>query len=289
MNCHELSSDDDLSYSSEAENIMHEFYEAHFIVYVEGVDDICFWETIFSKFNDYKYEVLDVGGCANLKGYIGKIIKGEINSLVALDSDFNCVLDGKHSHNKIIYTYGYSIENTYISFSCVNKMIKHLAKLNAKAMAEITDRTHNWFTGFLRKINSLVKVDVCNALNEKGFSVLGDSIHRFLDNNDPSLISTGKVTSHVEKILADFPEYCEKEVDDLLERKNRALIHCIRSHFLYSAIACYVRYVVNNNGKKIALSNESLYANFIAIFENEFNERHPEYIYYQNAVNNAVS
>ncbi|MEM8351261.1 DUF4435 domain-containing protein [Morganella morganii] len=280
---------DDCEYSSEAENILHEFYEANFIVYVEGVDDICFWDTVLSKFNDYKYEVLDVGGCENLKPYIEKVLNNEINCLVALDSDFNCILDGKYNHNRIIYTYGYSIENTYISVSCVSKIIKSLARLNARSILEITDKTHEWFFSFLGNISTLVKVDICNALYEKGLTVLGDTVHRFLINENVPVISSDKVNQHIGRILEHIPEYSEDAIDRLLEEKEKVLVHCVRGHFLYSAISNYIRHVVFGCGRKLSLSNDSLYVNFIAIFDNEFNETHPEYTYYQNVVNNAVN
>ncbi len=40
---------DEFHYSSEAENILNRFYQAEIMVYVEGDDDICFWETYFQQ------------------------------------------------------------------------------------------------------------------------------------------------------------------------------------------------------------------------------------------------
>ncbi|EGA69570.1 hypothetical protein VISI1226_13648 [Vibrio sinaloensis DSM 21326] len=42
--------DDDFFYSAEAENIINEFHSVDVMVYVEGVDDIPFWDFIFEKF-----------------------------------------------------------------------------------------------------------------------------------------------------------------------------------------------------------------------------------------------
>ncbi|HCX7732599.1 TPA: hypothetical protein OZ640_004640, partial [Escherichia coli] len=40
---------ENFSWSNEAENVISLFYDADIMVYVEGEDDIAFWEIIFKK------------------------------------------------------------------------------------------------------------------------------------------------------------------------------------------------------------------------------------------------
>ncbi|EFH8005158.1 DUF4435 domain-containing protein, partial [Escherichia coli] len=80
---------ENFSWSNEAENVISLFYDADIMVYVEGEDDIAFWEIIFKKNGRFNVEVQDVGGCEALQPYIEKITSGEINAIVARDSDLN--------------------------------------------------------------------------------------------------------------------------------------------------------------------------------------------------------
>ena len=95
---------DDFYHSDDADNVTHMFYDADVMVYVEGQDDLPFWDLIFNFF-DYQVEVQDVGGSKELKKYTEKIKNGELNAIVACDSDFE-VLKGESAHKNIIRTYG---------------------------------------------------------------------------------------------------------------------------------------------------------------------------------------
>ncbi|MDM9086694.1 DUF4435 domain-containing protein [Klebsiella pneumoniae] len=63
---------ENFSWSNEAENVISLFYDADIMVYVEGEDDIAFWEIIFKKNGRFNVEVQDVGGCEALQPYIEK-------------------------------------------------------------------------------------------------------------------------------------------------------------------------------------------------------------------------
>ena len=73
----------DLTYSADAHNVLSKFYNADKMVYVEGDDDVLFWEFIFNKFSNFKVKVQGVGGKPELEKYIKRICDGEINSIAA--------------------------------------------------------------------------------------------------------------------------------------------------------------------------------------------------------------
>lgn len=58
--------DNSLPYSDDALSIRHAFFNKQFVIYVEGVDDIPFWDACFSKFLPSSLEkgfiIEDVGG-----------------------------------------------------------------------------------------------------------------------------------------------------------------------------------------------------------------------------------
>ncbi|EFH7276721.1 DUF4435 domain-containing protein, partial [Escherichia coli] len=128
---------DDFHYSSEAENVLSLFYQAEVMVYVEGDDDICFWETIFNKSSSLKVEVQDVGGCEELKKFITRLLEEDLQVIVACDSDLTCFKEQQMSDSRIIRTPGYSIENTFICLDGVYKAIKTLGKIPKKIMDTI--------------------------------------------------------------------------------------------------------------------------------------------------------
>uniref|UniRef100_UPI000A82428C DUF4435 domain-containing protein n=1 Tax=Vibrio campbellii TaxID=680 RepID=UPI000A82428C len=78
----------EFSYSVDAEDVMSSFYGVDAILYVEGEDDIPFWDAIFSNLSDLSLEIKEVGGCDELEPYITKICNGELTDLVAMDRDF---------------------------------------------------------------------------------------------------------------------------------------------------------------------------------------------------------
>ncbi|RLM02058.1 hypothetical protein BIY27_26050 [Gibbsiella quercinecans] len=90
----------DLSYSNEAFNVLNLFYQKDYMVYVEGRDDVCFWEMIFNKTSNIKVEIQDVGVCEELIPYIEKIYNGEIEAIVACDMDLKYFDDTKKEHNR---------------------------------------------------------------------------------------------------------------------------------------------------------------------------------------------
>lgn len=122
---------DDFYYSEDANDIMNLFYGVDVMVYVEGEDDVPFWEFIFNKLVKYSVEVQEVGGSNELSKYIGDLDSGKLKGIIACDSDFE-VLKSNLSSSNVIRTYGYSIENSLICKSTILKVIKSIGKISIK-------------------------------------------------------------------------------------------------------------------------------------------------------------
>lgn len=75
-----------LTYSDSALGVKAAFYNKKAMVYVEGTDDIIFWEQFFDKL---VYKVEDVGGCGNFNAYIQRLNNGEKSFVVAGDLDYS--------------------------------------------------------------------------------------------------------------------------------------------------------------------------------------------------------
>ncbi|WP_159033690.1 DUF4435 domain-containing protein [Plesiomonas shigelloides] len=274
----------DLFYSDAANNILDLFYNVDAIVYVEGKDDIPFWELIFEKFTTLKVEVQEVGSCTALKPYIDKIITGKLNSIVACDSDFSLFDSNAIQHQNIIRTYGYSIENTFISHDCLFRVIKTHTRGSIGGLSP--QEIEKWIENFTNGVESLIYLDIYNHKHKLGINVIGDNANRFMTSQKSSDLCNDRVNNHTKTILSkpEMSGFDPKTIQ--LEMQNKAISpkQAIRGHFLFSGVAKYVSCMIKNLGGNAPLSNDSLYTALILAFNNIFNSTHLEYNYYQESL-----
>ena len=95
----------ELDYSDDALNVIAEFYEAKKMFYVEGDDDVVFWEFILETFNIDNFKVQSVNGVEELKKLIIKVIDSEIDSIIARDLDFSILNNEVTETINVITTY----------------------------------------------------------------------------------------------------------------------------------------------------------------------------------------
>lgn len=273
---------DDFHYSADAENIMSLFYQAEVMVYVEGPDDICFWETVFNKVSALKVEVHDVGGCEELNKYIERVIEEDLNIIIACDSDFTALNTSNTLDKRIIKTPGHSIENTFINESGVYKAIKTLGKLPQKTMNEINITV--WKDDFYSKMEPLIKLDIYNYIYNKGIAVIGDNADRFMKSKKSNIICEQKISTYQQSILGKFGIESQSEIDSALNITPIDYRKWLRGHFLFSAIHRLVSTTAEKSGKSISLSYESLYSNLMNTFEMSFTEGHADFNHYRDKI-----
>ena len=276
----------DLFHSDDAENVTNLFYRVDSMVYVEGQDDIPFWEYMFESLTDLNIEVQEVGSCKALEPYIDKINKGKLKAIVACDSDLTFFDDDNINHCNIIRTFGYSIENTFICPNNLYRVIKTMARIPANRIS--IDDIKLWLSDFYIEFNELIKLDIFNHKNKnknkKGKVPIGDNATRFMESPKSSVLCQEKVQIHLDKLLNDIPDYDQVLINNEIEEKGLELNYLIRGHFLFSAIARYASCFIKSLGIKISVSNDALYSALILSFTNVFNDKHPEYEYYFDAL-----
>jgi len=121
----------EFDHSIDAKNVLNKFYRVEKIVYVEGDDDVAFWEYLFERFFSLSVEIEAVGGKVELKRISELIHSNEAEYIVAMDSDYDD-FSGFDYHPNILRTYGYSIENTMVSRESICKILKTIARLPNK-------------------------------------------------------------------------------------------------------------------------------------------------------------
>lgn len=271
----------ELSYSNDAENVLNKFYGVDTIVYVEGIDDVLFWEFIFNQFADYSVEINDVGGVFEVEKYIVKIEAGEIKGVVACDADFSYT--GRFSkHQNVLRSYGYSIENSIICQNTLKKVIRSIGRVPMRNIDD--DNISHWFQALADSTKDLVIQDIANHIMDEGKSVAGDNCNRFMRSSKSAEICPRKIEQHLADIDLKMSKRLENEIIRSIAESDRTEADFLRGHFLFSASLRYVISEIRKFGKKVAISNDSFFGALFIAFEAVFNSKHSQYNYYQNIV-----
>jgi hypothetical protein len=270
-----------LSYSNDAENVLNKFYGVDTIVYVEGTDDILFWEFIFNQFADYSVEINDVGGLPEVEKYITKIEAGEISAVVACDADFSYT--GIFSqHPNVLRSYGYSIENSMICHKTLKKVMRSIGRISMRNIDD--DNISHWFETLADSTKNLVIQDIANHKMEVGKSVAGNNCTRFMKSSSSAEICARKIEDHLAYIDLNMSKELESEIINSIVNSDRTEADFLRGHFLFSASLKYVISEIKKFGKNVAISYDSFFGALFIAFEAVFNNNHSHYNYYRHVV-----
>lgn len=273
---------DTLVWSDAAENVISMFYDADIMVYVEGEDDIGFWEIIFKKNGRLNVEVQDVGGCEALSPYIERITSGQINAIVARDTDLNYFSSNITPHQNVIYTKGYSIENSILNEKVISRILKNMGRYSAKDIQNI--EIGEWLTGFYQNIENLIALDIYNHINQRGQSIVGDSCDRFMQSKTSYVTCNEKINAYIQNLPEDFRNIGLIEKESLQFPNDTSISSWIRGHFLFSATLRFITNYLTKNERKAAISKDSFYSNMITAFELYFTEDHEDFNYYNQKI-----
>lgn len=275
----------DFYYSEDASNITHLFYGADVMVYVEGEDDVPFWEVIFGCLASYKVEVQDMGGSNELAKQIEMLQAGKLNGIIACDSDFETI-KGCESNKNIIRTYGYAIENTVISYATVLKVIKSVGKISSRNAPN--SEIEAWQINFFNIMKGLIIHDIYNELNIIGTSVVGDNCSRFFKAKNSHDICEKKVSQYIKSLNFTVSDAETQQINILISLIQRELNDFIRGHFLFSAVSKFISSSIKQINTKASISNDALYGALLLAFEHNFNSEHKHYNHYKAAIDQIV-
>jgi hypothetical protein len=248
----------ELSYSTDALNVRSLFYNKKISVFVEGKEDILFWDFIFKNCKQTEYNIEETSGYENLLLYMDRIVEDDAQIVVACDCDHSPFLENyKYNHNRIIKTYGHSIENTMYCVHNLEQTIKRFAKTRKTFRLQI----QSWYKRFSESSIELLKYDIANVRYSKGVKVFGDKCNRFLKNDDSTELSQAKIKSYLTAIILKFTTQEIEDCTKLIESDPRELRYLIKGHFLTNGIINLIKQqVLEETGLKITISIDSLYS-----------------------------
>lgn len=252
---------DSLEYSTAALEAKALFYNKKAILYVEGIDDPLFWH-YFTNRLELDLHIEDVGGGGNIDKIVNKIIDENANIYVAIDRDYIDYLEeedrNKYINDKILLTYGHSIENTLYNPLILNEVIKNYVK---KTDLLEVDNIISIYQSFENNSKDLLIYDILSNKLDSNVSVLGDSCMRHLKSNKSIEICTNKVTQYINSLGLNFNENYLTNISSKIDASNLSIYQIIKGHFLTSFIINIIRlYVKQIRDKEITINTDNLYS-----------------------------
>ncbi len=246
-----------INYSVEALNVLSFFHSSNFSVFVEGDDDEEFWSQIFDLSEISSYHIESVGGKDQLREKVDKIVSENAQIIVATDRDYSDYVETEEQCNRLLRTYGHSIENILY---CKASLSRIITKLSRKRR-DISDVIDAWELDFMTKSTELLKYDIANIKYSKSLTVLGDNCCRFLSNKTSPYLCDKKITSHIDSIKGNFDNNEIETVSKMIEADQRNIWHIIKGHFITHTSINLVKSITRKiSGKSVTLSSDSFYA-----------------------------
>lgn len=253
-----MSKDNTLSYSLEALRVKARFFGKKAMVYVEGPEDINFWDPYFNR---EVFEIECVNGCHNLDKYIQQLEDGERSYIVACDSDYNKFKGVKYTSPMIVETYGHSIENMMYCPHNVKELVRKLST----SKVDTLDAINEWYTTFVNLAHPLLVREITNQLyNPKDDkpAVFGNGSARFCKQKKCYELDDDKIKTFCEENKAYFPAEELDKVESALAQESREERHLIKGHFYTDAIRALISFLSKTSSpsqKTVKLANTNLY------------------------------
>lgn len=245
-----------LSYSSKALDTLSLFHRKQYVIYVEGKDDTLFWNIILKAIGIDNFIVKVAGGVEEVEKYSQSIIADNADIFVIRDCDYTDLFDTQVNHPRLLYTHGYSMEN---SLYCPRNISTAIA-IYSRSNNDFLDEIELWLEEFAEAFRYLIVLDIANEKFGKGIEVLGDKCSRYLKSSTSHVPSNEEINNKIVEIQEEFAQDELNTIETILENKGKRLKYVIRGHFLTNAV---INYIKRKSGLK-SMSLDMLYGQMLA-------------------------
>lgn len=276
-----------LEYSTNATNVIPKFYYVDFTIYVEGNDDVAFWEEILNYFSKNKISVkaISAGGKTELQKYIDGIVSGDLKVAVACDSDYQMLQNNRINHPNVLYTYGYSIENSSCLPEVVVSAICHTGGISRTEVGK--KDFEEWLLDFVKRLELLIIYDIAANTDGPKQEVMGSNCDRFMCSTKPYQVDDSKVKNYIQG-LNKLPDDELNRIRQKINQFGSNTIFLVRGHFLQSAILRYVNNRIERHRSKKKMNNNSFFAYAISCFTQHMPNESEHYRHYENQITALV-
>lgn len=275
----------EIIYSSEALNVLNKFHRADIAVHVEGDDDIVFWKEVFKQFSNKKVEFIPSGGSPELDRRIGLIEAGLLNAFAARDSDYLVLRGASSTSPRILYSYGYSIENTlYCELS-----VATLAMLASRTNDDFLPVTKDWRSVFANAFFPLLRLDLANDIGGTGISVLGDNCSRYMENDSSKNPCPAKIGAKAIKSTSQLDTGSIAAADNIINKRGLEPWRWLRGHFIASGVQKFISNSVKGTGRRVSVAHEHIFCQAVLCVHQVLSNDIEQRSYYQKSITNACA
>ncbi|MFI3310223.1 DUF4435 domain-containing protein [Ewingella allii] len=243
--------------SLKALSVINRFKRVSAVLYVEGPTDRIFWKTLLDLkgVDDISIEI--AGSCSIIDDYIDKILNENLEIFVARDKDYKYILNKIPQHERILFTFGHSIENTLI----YNEAIVNIGKSIGGDEEDCSSSVENWHEYISNQLQPLVIREFANEAASAGISIFGDHGDSLFGKKwNSENFPTERISTKIAEIDAIIPAQDIEAASSLVLEKINDICCFIKGHFLFSLAMKFVKeMMISLLGKEsVNISNDSL-------------------------------
>lgn len=270
--------------SANALAVINKFNRATAVLYVEGPTDRAFWQSLLDFYDVNGVSIKIAGSCTIIDDYIEKIVSEDLNIFVARDKDYKFNLNKIPNHNRVLFSFGHSIENTLVHYESLAK----IGLCSGGTYEQCYEPASEWIDYVEDKLEQLIVREFANEAASSGVSIFGDhGDYVFGKNWSSRNFPEQKI---IEKItLADeiIPVEIINSASEIVEKDLPHLSCFIRGHFLFSIAFKFVKEMMSEIlGKgNYNLSNDALFTMLSVNFRGAMTSgEHPHKGHYDNEI-----
>ncbi len=274
----------EIAYSPRALGVLTKFLRTDLAVHVEGEDDVLFWSHIFKTSTDKKIGFIPAGSCTELDRRIKLIEEGALNAIAARDSDYQMLSGIKSNSPRVIYTYGYSIENTLF---CVHS-IAAMTKVACKSSADYSSVSNGWKLLFEASFSTLLHLDLANEIEKTGLTVLGDNCSRFMESESSDMPCSNKIKKKEAEVLKHIPNSALEQVRKIVNIDGVDSWRWLRGHFIQSGVQKFISASAKKSGRRASVANDHIFGQAILCLDAIFSVDPHQLKHYKTSISNAL-
>ncbi|WP_418343388.1 DUF4435 domain-containing protein [Raoultella ornithinolytica] len=219
-------------------SVMNRFKRVSAVLYVEGPTDRVFWKTLLDAKGIENISIEIAGSCTIIDDYINKILNENLEIFVARDKDYKYTLNKIPQHERVLFTFGHSIENTLV----YNEAIIDIGRSIGGEEEYCSLSVQSWHEYIINQLQPLVIREFANEAIGSGLSILGDHGDNLFGKTWHSdKFPTERILKKIEEIDEIISAQDIQAATNIVVEKCNDIYCYIRGHFLFSLALKFVK------------------------------------------------
>ena len=221
-----------------------------------------------------------VGGDGELAKRIAQISSGEVQALAAADADYSALLGSQRDHPRVLYSFGYSIENSLFTVESLTE----ICNVVCRGFRATSDICKEWLVSFVAAFRELIAHDIANRAADGPERVLGNNCSQFMVDGTADQFCVKKISAKCKTLesAVDAGQLAHWRQETL--RADFDPLRWIRGHFLTTAVQKFIVNRLKETGKKPVFTGNQVFESAMIWFRLSVARTHPHDEHYRSAV-----